>query len=225
MLFDSASVLLAAASTSAPATSVLLAGAASTAVKLAAPGSVVAPGWLLPTASLATAAIPAVLLPVLKGMEQDKKEWETSAPDPADSVCAAHSDAFAVAEAGAKGLGLFAMQRVPKGSYLFDYTGELLSQTEYDVRYPNSVSDYTAGLRLPSGQMHFIDGRDEVLGAPGRFMNHDGGRPNVGRRTFCEAGAPPRILMYAIRDIDVGDELQWNYGDGYWAARDGLVED
>jgi len=205
--------------------SVLLAGAASTAVKSAAvkAGTVVAPNWLLPTAAATTVAMPAALLPLLKGMEQ-QRDWETVAPDPSQGFCAAHPDAFAVSDAGGKGLGLFAMQRVPKGTYLFDYTGDLLTQTEYDVRYPDKVSDYTCGLRLPTGQMQFIDGRDMTLGAPARFMNHDGERPNVGRRTFCEEGAAPRVLMYALRDLDVGDELQWNYGKGYWDAREGLIQ-
>ena len=49
--------------------------------------------------------------------------------------------------------------------------------------------------------------------------------PNVGRRSYAPEGAPPRILMHALRDVEVGDELQWNYGDGYWAAHDGLVAD
>ena len=208
--------------------SVLVAVAASTAVKgmsVAAYGSVVAPSWLLPTAAATTVAIPVIMLPMLKGMEQDKKDWETKAPEVRESNSATHPDAFAVSDAGAKGQPLFAMRPVKKGTFLFDYTGELLSQMEYNVRYPDGVSDYTVGLRLPSGVMNFIDGRHEVLGAPARFMNHDGRSPNVGRRTFCKEGAAPRVLMYAIADLEVGGELQWNYGDGYWAARSGLIEE
>jgi hypothetical protein len=194
-------------------------------LSVAAYGSVVAPSWLLPTAAATTVAIPLIMLPMLKGMEQDKKDWETKAPEVHESNCAMHPDAFAVGDAGAKGQGLFVMRSIKKGTFLFDYTGEHLSQMEYNVRYPDSVSDYTVGLRLPNGGMNFIDGRHEVLGAPARFMNHDGRSPNVGRRTFCKEGVAPRVLMYAIADLQIGDELQWNYGDGYWAARSGLIED
>lgn len=70
-------------------------------------------------------------------------------------------------------LGLFALDFVPKGTFLFDYTGEKLTKVEYDVRYPSGVSDYTVGMRTPAGRMDFIDGRDSDLGAPARYMNHD----------------------------------------------------
>ena len=94
------------------------------------------------------------------------------------------------------------------------------------MRYPSGVSDYTAATRNPTtGEMHFVDGRDERLGHPSRWMNHDDARPNVGRRSFFPpSGGAPRILMYALRDLLPGDELQWNYGDGYWAAHQGKVE-
>ena len=40
---------------------------------------------------------------------------------------------------------------------------QLLDATEYHIRYPDRVSDYTAALRNPAnGAMHFVDGRDPV---------------------------------------------------------------
>lgn len=162
-----------------------------------------------------------VSTPLCRFLLRDKKNWETKAHEEAEGFAVSHPDAFCVLESGAKGMGLFATQFVPKGSYLFDYTGELLSQAQYDRRYPNRISDYCAAMRNPAtGEMHFVDGIDEVLGHPSRWMNHDDRRPNVGRRSFfpTEPGAKPRILMYALRDLNVGDELQWSYGEGYWQA-------
>ena len=158
---------------------------------------------------MSTVLIPASLFPLLKGMEADKREWDTSAPDTSDGICTPEQCcAISVGEAAGKGLGLFAVEHIPKGTYLFDYTGEKLSKTEYDVRYPTGTSDYTAGMRTPSGRMDFIDGKDSTLGAPARYMNHDAMNPNVGRRTFC-IDEECRILMYALRDIHPGDEMQW----------------
>jgi hypothetical protein len=111
----------------------------------ASPGSVVAPSWLLPTAAAVTGLIPACMIPLVKGMEKDKVAWETLAPQPSESLIATKPDAFAVLEAGAKGMGLFATCHVPSGTFLFHYTGEPLTQTEYDQRYPSKVSDYCAG--------------------------------------------------------------------------------
>jgi len=196
------------------AAGLLVAGSA-----VAAPGTVAAPAWLLPTCAMSTVLIPASLFPLLKGMEADKRSWESSAPGQEDGLCTPEQcTALSVSDSPGKGLGLFAIEHIPKGTFLFDYTGEKLSKTEYDVRYPSGVSDYTAGMRTPSGRMDFIDGRDSMLGAPARYMNHDSQTPNVGRRTFC-VEEECRILMYALRDLHPGDELQWNYGDGYWAAR------
>lgn len=166
------------------------------------------------------------MLPILRGMEQSKQDWETVAPSEAEGYAAANANAFAVLDAGAKGAGLFATETVPRGTYLFDYSGELLSKIEYDARYPSRVSDYCAALRNPEGRMFFVDARDERQGHPARWMNHNDKKPNVGRRSFfpTDGAGKPRILMYALRDLHSGDELQWDYGDGFWAAHGGKVE-
>jgi len=206
-----------------PEPALLLQAGPTALIASAAPGTVVAPNWLLPTAATLAAAIPATLIPFIKNGEKARKNWETEAETPIESYSATHPDAFCVLDAGAKGAGLFATEHIPKGTYLFDYEGELLTKSEYDARYPDQVSDYAAAYRQTSdGAMKFVDAaRAEAIA---RFMNHDGRRPNVGRRTFCVYDEC-RIMMYALRDIRPGDELQWNYGEGYWAARDGLVDD
>ena len=195
------------------------------AATMAAPGSVVAPAWLMPTCAACTALFPAIMVPMVKGIEKDKQAWDTMAPAQSESFTVARPDAFCVLDAGAKGAGLFATCKVPRGTYLFDYTGELLNQLEYNARYPSRVSDYTAALRAPDGTMSFVDGRDELLGTPSRWMNHNDKQPNVGRRSyFPRDGSPPRILMYALRELHAGDELEWDYGKGYWDAHAGKVD-
>ena len=79
---------------------------------LATSGAVVAPRWLLPTAAAATAAIPACLIPVFKGFEAAEKKWKQDAPDQREGYFATHPNAFCVLDAGAKGAGLFATERV-----------------------------------------------------------------------------------------------------------------
>ena len=170
--------------------------------------------------------IPMCAIPALKAAENDKAKWSLEAPSALEAFAAANPNAFCVLDAGAKGAGLFATCHVRKGTYLFDYTGELLNELEYKVRYPSRVSDYTAALRAPDGTMHFRDGRDEVLGSPSRWMNHNDEQPNVGRRSFFPTdGSPPRILMYSLRDLHPGDAMEWDYGKGFWAAHGGKVVD
>lgn len=194
-------------------------------IAAAAPGAHTAPGWFLPMAAAATGLLPVCMLPILKGAETQRQRWEDDAPKASDGH-AFHTACFYVDDAGpAKGKGLFTSSFVPRGTYLFDYTGDLLDEEQYHHKYPSRVSDYCAALRNPAtGVMHFVDGVDERKGSPSRWMNHADDKPNVGRRSFFpKDGTSPRILMYAIKDLEPGDELMWNYGDGFWAAHAGKV--
>ena len=197
-----------------------------TVLAAATPGTVVAPAWFLPTAAAVTGLIPVSLLAAVKGMEKDKQTWELEAPEVNEGYAACHPTCFFVDDAGSKGRGLFSTQHVKKGTYLFDYSGDVLTKAEYGRRYPSQVSDYCAALRNPSsGVMHFVDGIDQKKGSPGRWMNHCDDKPNVGRRSFFPAdGSNPRILMYAIRDLNPGDEMSWDYGKGFWDAHGGKVD-
>ena len=164
----------------------------------------------------------------------------------------------AVLDTEDKGKGLFAQHAIPEGAYLFDYEGEPLDLPAYQSRYPDKVSDYAVGIKMPSGVINFMDAADPRKSGLARFMNHDRRRANVRRATTlgghpappappaplappCAAStalpppqvkrstkfddpAGPRVLMYASKRIEAGEELQWDYGAGYWAAREGLVE-
>ena len=164
----------------------------------------------------------------------------------------------AVLDTEDKGKGLFAQHAIPEGAYLFDYEGEPLDLPAYQSRYPDKVSDYAVGIKMPSGVINFMDAADPRKSGLARFMNHDRRRANVRRATTlgghpappappapfappCAASTAlpppqvkrstkfddptgPRVLMYASKRIEAGEELQWDYGAGYWAAREGLVE-
>ena len=154
---------------------------------------------------------------------------------------------FAVLDTEHKGKGLFAQHDIPEGAYLFDYEGETLDLPAYESRYPDKVSDYAVGIKMPNGAMQFKDAADPRKSGLARFMNHDFRRANVRRATALgghlhrlhpppppplqvkrstkfDDPAGPRVLMYASRRIKAGEELQWDYGAGYWAAHDGLVQ-
>lgn len=131
---------------------------------------------------------------------------------------------LAVLDTDEKGKGLFAQRDIPAGAYLFDYEGEALDLPDYQTRYPDKVSDYAVGIKMPDGRMRFMDAVDPRKSGLARFMNHDRSRANVRRATKLD-GPSPRVLMYTTRRIQAGEEIQWDYGGGYWAARKGLVED
>ena len=54
-----------------------------------------------------------------------------------------------------------------------------------------------------------------------RYMNHSLD-PSVSACTLAD-GPRPRVLFFAACDLVAGDELVWNYGEGYWEGRADLV--
>jgi SET domain-containing protein len=130
---------------------------------------------------------------------------------------------FEVLPTELKGNGLFSRAQIRRGTFLFDYEGERIDEAEYRRRYPDRVSDYAVGIKK-NGIITFIDGADPAVSGLPRYMNHSAEYPNVKMQVDLVA-EPPRVLMHAIRDIQPGDELVWNYGIGYVQAHPNLVED
>lgn len=97
---------------------------------------------------------------------------------------------FAVLDTEDKGKGLFAQHAIPEGAYLFDYEGETLDLPAYQSRYPDKVSDYAVGVKMPSGVMRFLDAANPRKSGLARFMNHDRRHANVRRATALLARHP-----------------------------------
>ncbi len=102
---------------------------------------------------------------------------------------------------GINGLGLFADERIKKGDFVIRYEGELISTEEADklkTRYLFQIDEnYT------------IDGSKRENKA--RYINHFC-KPNL--EAVVEAG---EIVFYALRDIQTGEELGFDYGEEYFA--------
>jgi SET domain-containing protein len=98
------------------------------------------------------------------------------------------------------GLGLFALQTIPKGACIIEYVGRVLSkQEEYTV-----VSQYLfeVNARLT------IDGKGRSNTA--RYINHS-----------CRGNAEPiiyknRVYIFAKRTIKPGEEMAYDYGKEFW---------
>lgn len=98
------------------------------------------------------------------------------------------------------GRGLFAAERIPRGSIIIEYTGKLLTAAEYD----RSRSRYLFDI----GRNKVIDGWKG--GSRAKFINHSC-LPN------CEAdNHKGRIFIRALRRIEAGEELAYNYGTEYF---------
>jgi len=101
------------------------------------------------------------------------------------------------------GLGVFATKPIRKGTYIVEYTGPLLTNKECD--------------EIPDNRYLFeVNNRWTVDGSPrtnvARYINHS-----------CRGNADPmirdrRIRIKAIRNIEAGDEITYDYGKDHFNA-------
>ena len=106
------------------------------------------------------------------------------------------SDSLVVADAGAKGQGLFADKDILQNTMVIEYVGRRMSSS------PESNTEYV--LKFSEG---FIDGNQG--GNDSRFINHSC-NPNLEAEEWL-VGSMPRMVLKAIRDIPAGNELTFFY--------------
>src|SRR3990172_9048581 len=110
---------------------------------------------------------------------------------------------YSVRRSALHGKGAFALQRLPKGTRLGEYTGGRISEAEAASRYPEDGDGphHTFLFALDDGDV--IDAA--VGGNSTRFLNHSCD-PN------CEAlEEDGRIYLYTLRAIRAGEELVYDY--------------
>lgn len=111
------------------------------------------------------------------------------------------------------GNGLFASNFIRANDFIGEYTGVLRLPVESDFhnRYLAVSAVYgDAGT-------FYIDGQDE--GNFMRFINHSSSGDNV-RSDQVFHNQRWHLTLRATRDIQVGEQLFWNYGVDYWRGRE-----
>jgi SET domain-containing protein len=111
---------------------------------------------------------------------------------------------FAVRNSRIHGRGVFATDRIPKGTRLIEYTGEIVTWKVADLRYADDGSNGFHTFLFDIDGKRVIDAA--VGGNAARWINHSCA-PN------CEAvGEGDKIFIDAIRTIKPGEELTYDYG-------------
>ena len=101
---------------------------------------------------------------------------------------------------GVNGLGLFAKAPIKKGDCIIEYIGEVINNREANNR---------------GGRYLFQTSKDRHIDGTGRhnvarYINHSC-RPN------CEVDViRGRVFVYAKRNIEIGEELAYDYGKEYF---------
>ena len=132
---------------------------------------------------------------------------------------------------GNKGLGAFATSFIPMGTLLGEYRGEELTKDEVYARFFgrrekdqadidwiasrfNRSQGITGNYLLETTDGMYVDCEDEDLSTWCRYMNHDDeGTDGCNVKAFLRSAKYGNVhkwpRMYAINDIEIGEELCW----------------
>ena len=104
------------------------------------------------------------------------------------------------------GQGVFALQRIRKGTRIIEYVGDRISHARANRRYDDHDANDNHTFLFAVDRNVVIDAT--VDGNDSRFINHSCD-PN------CESNIENRrVFIDAIRTIEVGDELNYDYQIG-----------
>jgi SET domain-containing protein len=127
-----------------------------------------------------------------------------SLPAP-EARATARGRAYEVRRSPVHGNGVFATRRIPEGTRILEYKGERTSWKKALKREAHDPDNpyHTFFFSLDDGRV--IDGG--VQGNAARWINHSCD-PN------CEASEDDdnRVFIHALRDIEAGEELNYDYG-------------
>jgi uncharacterized protein len=102
-----------------------------------------------------------------------------------------------------QGVGAFALQDIPKGTRIIEYTGEKITNAEADRRYDDAKMKRHHTFLFILNQRTVVDAA--TGGNESMFINHSC-EPN------CEAEiSRGKIWIQAIRSIPAGTELTYDY--------------
>jgi len=147
-----------------------------------------------------------------------------------------------IAKSPGKGMGAFASCRFAARETVGDYTGEMVSLERHEARYGGSREGWTAedAEWLASREARdvsvtgeyvvritddlFVDAEDPDASSWCRFINHDA-KPNLALKVLPKGIAgKPRVWFVALRNIEVKDELCFDYGPDFWVEElDGVA--
>lgn len=116
------------------------------------------------------------------------------------------------------GHGLFAEEIIEKDAYVGEYTGVVRRN---DRRYFEPMNNYCYEYPIPDeiGRSYVIDA---TAGCLTRFINHSTS-PNLKPLHVYWEGFY-HLIFIALRRIEIGEQLSFDYGETYWYIREKPVE-
>ncbi|XP_043960953.1 cell wall protein DAN4-like [Gambusia affinis] len=118
-----------------------------------------------------------------------------------------------------KGRGVFSTCHFQTGAFLLEYRGDVINSKEYENRvkiYHDAMKVFMFEFRH-NGKKLCVDAARED-GSLGRLVNDDHLIPNSKMKTITVNGKP-HLCLFAIKDINPGEEITYNYGNAEWPWR------
>ncbi|XP_034565553.1 uncharacterized protein LOC117831136 isoform X3 [Notolabrus celidotus] len=116
-----------------------------------------------------------------------------------------------------KGRGVFAMQPIEPGDFALEYRGELLTQEECQSR-PYSETESTFLFDFEWQNRHLCLDASKEDGSLGRLVNDNHKNPNCVMKKII-VNNKPHLCLFALKKIEIGSEIEYNYGDAKWPWR------
>ncbi|RWS16657.1 histone-lysine N-methyltransferase EHMT2-like protein [Dinothrombium tinctorium] len=115
-----------------------------------------------------------------------------------------------------KGWGVRPLKDIPKGTFVCEYIGEIITDSEADRREDDS---YLFDLDNRDGETYCLDAR--FYGNVSRFINHACSPNLTPVKVFVDHQdlSYPRIALFANRDIKAFEELGFDYGEKFWVIK------
>ncbi|XP_060741839.1 histone-lysine N-methyltransferase EHMT1-like [Tachysurus vachellii] len=115
------------------------------------------------------------------------------------------------------GRGVFTSQPIKQGAFVLEYRGELISLDKCQSRhYSKTQSTFLYEFEWKK-QKWCIDASKED-GSLGRLVNVNHKFPNCVMKKVI-VNDRPHLCLFAVRHIEAGTELDYNYGDSKWPWR------
>jgi SET domain-containing protein len=152
----------------------------------------------------------------MNSMYPKKSMARKTLPKPAQSKPAARRPRkIEVRQSGIHGKGVFAVAPIAEGKRVIEYTGPIITWKEAQRRHPHNPDEPNHTFYFHIDDKRVIDG---LHGGPAKWINH-ACDPNCEADEDEEAG---RVFIKALRDIEPGEELNYDYGlvlDGRHTAK------
>lgn len=142
-----------------------------------------------------------------------KQDSERTKADRWSDVLRGDKSGFEVCMVPKIGRGIKTTRPFEKNEILMRYFGEVITEKECDRREslgPEEGHFYVYKF-IVKGKAYVLDATVED-GTYGRLMNHSRKKPNV-RAKPVEIGGRPAIIFVAMRDLEAGVELRYDYGE------------